>query len=111
MLQTSRSIPMPPYYEPQERRTQQLTARIPKSISDGLKDLARLWTHMERTRTGDADAEVTVSDVVVRLLQVGLDGAWAEIGFQPKTDEQWQKLLERADKAIESSFKATKKQQ
>lgn len=98
-----------PYFEPQERRTQQLTARIPKSVSDGLKDLAKLWTHLERSRTGDEEAEVTVSDVVVRLLQVGLDGSWAEIGFQPKSDADWTELFKRADKLFAAESSSHKK--
>lgn len=93
------------YFEPQERRTQQLTVRLPKSVTDGLKDLATLWTHLERTRTNDPESEVTVSDVVVRLLQVGLDGAWEEIGFHPKTKEQWAELLKRADKLFDPTKK------
>lgn len=86
------------YFEPQERRTKQLTARIPKSVSDGLKDLSRLWTHMEQARTGDKDAEVSISDVVVRLLQIGVEGAWAELGLRagPKTKEEWSDILARS---------------
>lgn len=85
------------YFEPQERRTKQLTARVPKSVSDGLRDLSRLWTHMEQARTGDKEAEVSISDVVVRLLQLGIEGAWAEIGLPPpKTKEEWAEIFARS---------------
>lgn len=102
-----------PYYEPEELRSEQLNVRIPKSVYDGLKDLARLWTHLEQTRA-DTEAKaknrkvkpvskVSVSDVVVRLLQVGLNGAWAEIGMHPQTEREWAEVLARADRLYAQS--------
>lgn len=81
------------YFEPQEKRSAQLNVRVPKSVQDSLRDLARLWTEMEKARTEEEDSEVTISDVAVRLLQVGLDGAWAEAGGRPETEVQWKALL------------------
>lgn len=89
------------YFEPQERRTAQITARVPKAVDQGLKDLSRLWTHLEQAKSGDPKAEVSVSDVIVRLLKVGLAGAWAEVGGQPETEEQWKKLLGQASKTLD----------
>lgn len=80
-----------------------MNARVPKSVMESLRDLARLWTHHERVRTGDEEAEVTVSDVAVRLLQIGLNGAWEEIGHRPTTDAEWEEVLGRAGKI----FRAT----
>lgn len=88
------------YFEPQERRTQQISVRVPKSVKEGIAKLARLWTHIERLRSGDDDVEVTESDVVNRLLELGLDGAWAEIGSEPKTDADFEELAKRAEKAL-----------
>ena len=88
------------YFQPFEQRTAQLNARVTKSIKDGLEDLAKLWTHMEKARTGDDEVTITVSDVVNRLLAIGLDGAWSEIGGQPRTDAEWAKVLERAAKVF-----------
>lgn len=88
------------YFEPQERRTQQISARVPKTVKDGIARLAKLWTHIERIRTGDTETEVTETDVVVRLLQVGLDGAWAEIGFEPKSDAEFEEVKKRAEKVL-----------
>lgn len=90
------------YFEPQERRrrTEQITVRIPKPIQEGLERLSRLWTHLERLRTEDDRAEVTVSDVVNRLLEIGLEGAWSEAGFRPKTDEELDELKKRAEKVF-----------
>jgi hypothetical protein len=89
------------YYSPhQEQRTAQLTVRLPKGTKEGLEALARLWTHIERVRTGDPEVEITVTDVANRLLRVGLDGAWAEIGAQPRTEAEWTEVLKKAEKVF-----------
>jgi hypothetical protein len=66
------------YFKSQERRTEQIAARVPKRIKDELQKLARYWTAKEREENDDTTIEVTVADVVVRLLDVGLEGAWEE---------------------------------
>jgi hypothetical protein len=96
------------YYEPQERRTQQISARVPKSVKDGVARLSKLWTKMERLRTGDKEVEVTETDVIVRLLSVGLDGAWAEMGGEPKTDRELDELVEKASQALTATPAAKK---
>ena len=90
------------YFEPQERRrrTEQITVRIPKPIHEGLERLSKLWTHLERLRTEDPGAEITISDVVNRLLEVGLEGAWSEAGSRPKSDEELDELKKRAEKVF-----------
>lgn len=80
------------YWEPQERRTKDLSARVTKTVYDGVKDVARLWTMIERLRAGDTDIEVSGADVVNRLLKVGIEGAFAEFGKHPKTEEDWSQL-------------------
>lgn len=88
------------YYTSHERRSEQLRARVSKSISTGLTRLAAVWTHVERARTGDETLEVTESDVVNRLLQMGLEGSWAEIGHTPKTDAELEEVKRRAVKVL-----------
>jgi hypothetical protein len=88
------------YYEPQERRTEQVTCRVPKALKESLTDLAKLWTEMERSRLEGADVEVSLADVVVRLLTLGSEGAWTEVGGRPETQEQWKALLKSATKNI-----------
>lgn len=72
-----------------EKRTQQLTVRIPKSVKDGLEELSRFWSELSQERTGDPENDVSVSDVAVRLLQVGLAGAWGEVGGRPQSEKEW----------------------
>jgi hypothetical protein len=86
-----------PYYKSQERRTEQVTARIPKRIKDALQKLAWWWTSLERDATGDDQLEVTIGDVLVRLADVGTEGAWEE-------------ALEKHDqKAIDARCEAVRK--
>jgi hypothetical protein len=88
-----------PYYKSQERRTEQVTARVPKRIKDSLQRLAYWWTSIEREETGDADIEVTIGDVLVRLADVALEGAWEEA--REKYDE---KTIDARVAAVERSL-------
>jgi len=88
------------YYTSHERRTKQLRVRITPSLQLGLKRLAEVWTHVERVRTGEEDLDVTQSDVVNQLLKLGLEGAWAEIGAEPKTDADLAEIKRRAEKVL-----------
>lgn len=109
---TPRYYPVSEYFKPMERRSASLNVRITKSIEDGLADLVRLWTHLEEfstppPRDGDKKKKVepvavTVSDVVNRLLEVGLVGAFAEYGGRPQTEEQWKELLREARRRLAS---------
>jgi hypothetical protein len=91
-----------PYYAPQERRSAALNARIPSEMKTSLEALARLWTTVERERSGDSEAEVSVTDVVNRLLAIGLEGAWGEAGMSgPPVDEAgWKQLSAGVIKAL-----------
>lgn len=100
------------YYKPQERRSESLNVRITKTIDDGLKDLARLWTHLESVNNSPEEGkkkheptQVTISDVVNRLLEVGLHGAFGEFGGRPETEAQWAELLREAGKRVAQSAK------
>ncbi len=88
------------YYTSHERRTKQLRVRITPSIEQGVKRLAEVWTHVERVRTGDEDLDVTESDVVNQLLKLGLEGAWAEIGAEPRTEADVAEVKRRAEKVL-----------
>jgi hypothetical protein len=91
-----------PYYAPQEKRTAQLNARVPAETKVSVEALARFWTHVERERSGDPEAEVTVTDVVNRLLTIGLTGAWGEAGLQgpPEDEESWKKVTSGVARAL-----------
>lgn len=83
MFDGNAALEMADYYKPltQERRGDTLNARVPKRLKDQLLLLAAIWTEKERIRQKDKLAEATVGDAVVRLLAVGLQGAWAEAGI------------------------------
>lgn len=98
------SADMPgPYFKSQERRTDQLTARVPKRLKDEMIRLARYWTALEREASKDDEIDVTVGDVMVRLLDVGLEGAWEEA--REKRDD---KTIERMVAAVAKTEKPSK---
>lgn len=88
------------YFEPQERRTEQINVRVTKTVRDSLVRLADIWSHVEQIRSGDTDATVSVSDVVMRLIQIGLQGAWAEIGLEAKTDAELAAVKRKAEEVF-----------
>jgi hypothetical protein len=88
------------YFRSHERRTRQLRVRTTPSIETGLERLADVWTHVERARTGDLELVVTTSDVANRLLELGIEGAWAEIGHEPKSEVEVEEVKRRAEKAL-----------
>lgn len=95
--------PMPgPYYRSQERRTEQISVRLPRRVKDSLQRLAYYWTALEREVSGDADVEVTVGDVVVRLTDVGIDGAWEEAHAQ-HDDRTIQKMVDDVVASLKKS--------
>lgn len=91
------------YFAPKERRTAQMTFRLPPSLKARLEKLAKFWTHLERVQSGVEDIEVSPADVVNRLCEVGLDGAWGEVGGEPGTDKEWAELLARSEKLLRDS--------
>lgn len=92
------------YYESNPRRTKQIAQRVTKRVFDGVEFLAQLWTAMEKIKTGDSEAEVTAGDVVNRLLELGLDSAFAEVGVpRPQTKEQLEKVVAAVEKQMAAS--------
>lgn len=88
-----------PVYKPKdEKRTEQLNARITKTIKSGLSDLGRIWSKFDQVEQGDDEIEWSEGDVVNRLLEHALAAAWTEIGFRPKSKEEWDEVLSRAGK-------------
>jgi hypothetical protein len=96
------SVAMPPYYSPKER-TQPLTIRIPESLKRELEEISEIWTAVEE-RAGSGE-KVSVNNVIVRLLRVGVDGVWGEFGTKPHPHDEKEKkaLVERMVRAVAES--------
>lgn len=71
---------------PKERRSDILHLRVPKRLKGQLKLLAHYWTERSRMQSREAEA-VTMADVIIRLLVIGLEGAWAEAGLASEPDK------------------------
>lgn len=72
--------------ELEERRSALLTVRSPSTLGSRIKDLADYLTKKDRMNNKDA-RKTTSGDVVVRLLVLGLEGAWTQAGLSPKPDK------------------------
>lgn len=80
-----------------ERRSEVLHLRIPKRLKEQLKLLAKYWTQRART---DSDAgEITTPDVVIRLLTIGLEGAWTEAGLPAEPEKA---IVDEAIRSLKS---------
>lgn len=80
---------------PQKRVT--LTVRIPKDVKEHLDGVIELWRILAQLDHADPDS-VSLTYVVERMLRVGVDGVWAQVGHQagldgmPRTPEEWERL-------------------
>ena len=112
MFDGSAALDMADYYQPlsTERRGDTLNARVPKRLKEQLVKLAQIWEAREQIRQKDKDVEVTYSDVAVRLLAVGLAGAWEELEVEVDKNgdinlEQFEAKLEELQQQAKSLAK------
>lgn len=65
--------------------------RLSSDLIASLDAVVRLWQLIEEAHGGNAKA-IDRTYVVRRLLNVGIDAAFAELGGKPVTAEEWKKL-------------------
>lgn len=81
---------------PPERRVA-VNARLPRSLKLHLDAVQQLWRTIAELE-GNDPAAVTTTYVIERLLSVGVDGVWAQVGQlaglngMPRTPEEWERL-------------------
>lgn len=73
--------------ERDELRSSLLTVRAPMSLRDRIKALADFLTQKDRVENKDAP-RTTSGDVVVRLIVLGLEGAWKQAGLPAKPTKE-----------------------
>jgi hypothetical protein len=96
--------PMDEYFRSNAPRTKQITQRVSKRVFDGVKYLAEVLTLEEQILHGDPKAKITVGDVVNRLLELGLDSAFARLDLsQPMDKDQQQQVLAVYEKRLKQS--------
>jgi hypothetical protein len=69
----------------------QLNLRVPRSTKDGIEAIVRLWTSMAVAR-GEEHEHIDLSYVARRLLKVGIEGAFDEVGGIPQSEDDWEKV-------------------
>lgn len=70
-----------PTFEPPDV-TVPVTARVPRSTSEAIDQVVKLWRMLAKARGADAETikQVDKSHVLRRLLRVGAEQAFAEVG-------------------------------
>lgn len=94
------------FYERREKRDKALNLRVTGSLKASLARLSKAWAFLdsleEDAEPFDPKMEPNESDVAVRLLVNSVAAAWKEIGgFEPKTDEEWERFFEIARTTLE----------
>lgn len=74
--------------ELKEKRGKALNVRVPVSLKADLEELAEFMTAKDRLSEGKEAIETSVGDVVVRLLKVGIEGAWTQAGLSAKPSKE-----------------------
>jgi len=78
-----------------------LSTRVPQELHASLGQLAKFWTDLDKELSDrgllpGVAHETNLSEVVVRLLEVGLATAWTEIGGRPASEKEHAALIKRA---------------
>jgi hypothetical protein len=81
-------------YRPKETYSERVTTFLTKAQSERFERLLRVWTALDQAHEpsskGWSDAEGAR-----RFIDSGLDGAWAELGGEPQSEDQLVKLIDR----------------
>lgn len=95
------------YWKPPDKRVA-VNLRLPADLKAHLDGVQQLWRILAEADGEDPDL-VTFTYVCERLMRVGVDGVWAQVGEpaglrgMPRTPEEWTRLkasiLARRDKA------------
>jgi hypothetical protein len=103
------------FYERREKRDKALNLRVTGSLKASLARLSKAWAFLDSLEE-DAEPfepekfEPNESDVAVRLLVNSVAAAWKEIGgFEPKTDEEWERFYEIARTTLDKHKSARSK--
>lgn len=83
-----------------EEGTARTTLEFPESMMSDVRFVAELWNALDGHREIDREKWVAAR-VIRRLVRVGLDGFWAEVGGRPHTTEGRDQFLARAVDALE----------
>ena len=80
-----------PYFSPPEP-LKPFSLRIPESLKAELEEIAGLWT--EAQKLAEVPGLVSINDVALRLLRLGVDGVWKEVGGRPTNKHEREQVVE-----------------
>lgn len=72
------------------------SVRLPESQQADIVLVAELWNELDKAMGRTKSRKWLAASVIERLIAVGLDGFWAQIGGRPETQEGREELMRRA---------------
>lgn len=99
---------MSDYWQAPPQKRVSLTVRVPKDLKLHLEAVQELWRVLAALDNTDPES-VNMTYVVERLLRVGVDGVWAQVGHgaglsgMPRNPEEWEQLKAYLRKAKKRS--------
>lgn len=73
-----------------------LTIRLQPDRHEDIKMLVRLWTEFDAALGTKREKKWKPSMVVERLIDVGIDGFWQQVGGRPESQEGREEFIRRA---------------
>jgi hypothetical protein len=83
-----------PLYRPKETYSERVTTFLTKPQAQRFTRLLQVWTALDRVQNPEGK-EWTEAEGARRLIDASLEAAFAELGGEPKTDEEMNKVIAR----------------
>lgn len=71
------------------------SVRLPVEQQQDIELMAHLWNELDRALGRKKPRKWKAASVIERLIAVGIDGFWAQVGGRPATAEERKALIER----------------
>lgn len=81
-------------YRPKETYSERVTTFLTKAQAARFERLLEVWSALDRVENAEAK-DWSEAEGARRLMEAALDGAFAEMGGEPKTDEELKRLIAR----------------
>lgn len=79
------------------------SVRLPPAQQADIVLVAELWNELDKAMGRKRPRKWLAASVIERLIAVGLDGFWAQIGGRPQTQEGREELMRRAVEHLRQS--------
>lgn len=94
-----------PVDEDSEDERVKTSVRLPKQDHDDIEIIAELWNEFDRVLDRPRPRKWKAASVIERLIEVGIDGFWGQVGGRPDTKEGREEFVRKAVEKIQSQKK------